>query len=129
MAIAEIASVDLEIIESMRPNLLLCGPRESIDHALAVLRPSFLEPISKWEHNGQDTLSHQLTGTLIIEGATSLDDRQQRMLIDWLDDNRRHVQVIATTPENLFPFAAEGIFRDRLFYRLNTLHIDLGCPN
>ena len=129
MAITDIDPAELKLIEAERPNLLICGPRESVDNALAVLRPSFREPVSCWSYEAQQPLPQQLTGTLIVEAATKLDDRQQKILIDWLDNEGRHVQVVATTPENLFPLATHGMFRDRLFYRLNTLHLDLGCPN
>jgi hypothetical protein len=129
MPITDIDPTDLEVLKTEHPNLLMRGPRESVDSAIAALRPSFREPVAKWGHNAQQPLPQQLTGTLIVEGATSLDDEQQKNLIEWLDKRERQVQVIATTPENLFPFASHGVFRDRLFYRLNTLHLDLGCPN
>jgi hypothetical protein len=129
MPITDIDPTDLNLIETEHPNLLICGPHDSVDSALAVLQPTFREPVSRWGHYLQEPLPQQLAGTLIVESATSLDDEQQKSLIDWLNDDGRQVQVIATTPENLFPFAAQGVFRDRLFYRLNTLHLDVGCPN
>src|SRR3982750_4407968 len=129
MPITDIDPRELDVIKTQHPNLLICGPRESVERALNLLRPSFREPIVGWGDDTNAELPQQLTGTLIVEGATSLDDAQQKMLIQWLDDRRRRVQVIATTPENLFPFAVHGVFRDRLFYRLNTLHLNLGCPN
>lgn len=129
MPIADLDPAELQVIMTDHPNLLMCGPEVSVQSALAFLRPSFRQPVAKWAHDAQQNPPPQQNGTLIIEDATTLDDEQQKSLLQWLDQRAGRVQVIATTLENLFPLARHGLFLNRLFYRLNTLHLDLGCPN
>jgi hypothetical protein len=129
MPIADLDPAELQVIMTEHPNLLMCGPKVSIQSALAFLRPSFRQPVAKWAHDAQQNPPSQQSGTLIIEDATTLDDEQQKTLLRWLDQHAGRVQVIATTLENLFPLARHGLFLKRLFYRLNTLHLDLGCPD
>ena len=129
MTTADIVSTDLELINSVQPNLLMCGPVAAVDTALAILRPSLQQPVYIWVHDAHLSLPQQLTGTLILEDATTLDDEEQSSLLDWLNEPERHVQVISTTGKSLFPLMQHGAFLDSLYYRLNTLQLDLGCPN
>ena len=126
---ANIDSTDLEAIARVRPNLLLCGPADAVNTTLATLRPSLQPPVYKWVHNTHQSLPHEFTGTLIFEHAASAHSEQQRSLLDWLGERTGRVQVISTTEEPLFALVQEGVFLDRLFYQLNTLYLELGCPD
>ena len=126
---ADIDSIDVEAIQNVRPNLLLCGPAGAVDTTLATLWPSLQEPVYNWVGDAGGSLPHEFSGTLIFEHASAAPDEQQRSLLEWLSERTRHVQVISTTEEPLFALVQRGAFLDRLFYQLNTLYLDLGCPD
>ena len=121
-------TVDLEAIKSVRPNLLLCGPAGVLRTTLDTLRPAFQQPVYNWTGNAHASLPHEFAGTLIFEYASSAPGEQQRLLLAWLGQRRPRVQVISTTVEPLFSLVQRGAFLDSLFYHLNTLYVDLGCP-
>jgi len=126
---ADIDSIDVEVIQSVRPNLLLCGPAGAVDTTLATLRPSLQEPVYNWVGDAGGSLPHEFSGTLIFEHASTAPGDQQRSLLEWLSERAQRVQVISTTEEPLFALVQQGAFLDRLFYQLNTLYLDLGCPD
>lgn len=125
---ADIDSVDLEVIKRYRPNMLMCGPVAAVNTTLAILRPFLQQPVFQWGCDTHGSLPQHLTGTLILEHASTAHGEQQRLILDWLDARTLHVQVIATTEEPLFPLVQRGVFLDRLYYKLNMLYLDLGCP-
>jgi transcriptional regulator of acetoin/glycerol metabolism len=51
--------------------------------------------------------------------------QDQVRLLDWLGQDGRSIRVLASTPRPLFPDVEAGAFLDRLYYRLNTLHVSL----
>jgi DNA-binding NtrC family response regulator len=66
-----------------------------------------------------------VTGTLILEDVAALSRDQQTALLQWLEDVGRSVQIIATDTEPVFPLVEKGRFLDALYYRLNTVLLDL----
>jgi transcriptional regulator of acetoin/glycerol metabolism len=49
------------------------------------------------------------------------------MLLGWLDRSERSTQLIATTDRPLLDLVDTGRFDARLFYRLNTVYLDLNA--
>jgi len=51
---------------------------------------------------------------------------EQRALVSWIDDPQCiDTQAIVLTPVSLFTLVEAGAFDAHLFYRLNTIHLDL----
>jgi len=126
---ADLDTVDLEAIKSVRPNVLLCGPDGALRTTLDTLRPSFQEPVYNWAGHAHASLPpHEFAGTLIFEHASSAPGEQQKLLLAWLGQRTPRVQVVSTTVEPLLALVQRGAFLDSLFYQLNTLYVDLGCP-
>jgi len=46
-------------------------------------------------------------------------------LLDWLDRAAGRTQVVSMTPASLWPRVQAGEFMDRLYYRLNTVCMDV----
>lgn len=77
-------------------------------------------------------------GTIFLEEVWKLSLAQQRRLLDALTDcstpwgsRRPCARVMASSSEPLLARVEEGTFNDRLFYRLNTVHLVLPsheCP-
>jgi hypothetical protein len=67
----------------------------------------------------------ELVGTVVLHDVDKLNLRWQRQLFAWLDTEAGRTQVVSTTSRSLLPLIATGDFLERLFYRLNTVHITL----
>jgi hypothetical protein len=62
---------------------------------------------------------------MILQDVGALTDGDQHRLLDWLDRAPGRTQVVSTTPAPLFPRVQGGAFIDRLYYRLNTVCMDV----
>jgi hypothetical protein len=63
--------------------------------------------------------------TLILQDVGALTHADQHRLLDWLDRTAGRTQVVSTTPASLWPRVQAGAFIDRLYYRLNTVCMDV----
>ena len=116
--------VDLDLIISGGSNALLCGPLPVLKAALSALQPHLETPVQKL--SGSDfSLPCISAGTLILEQVANCSASQQQALLRWLDTIPRQVRVIATAEPRLFDLVERGSFSDRLYYRLNTVRLDL----
>jgi transcriptional regulator of acetoin/glycerol metabolism len=68
--------------------------------------------------------AHQ-QGTLILHDVGNLSPAEQLELLGWLADVDRDVQVVSTSSTQLMPRVNSGAFLDTLYYRLNTVCVDL----
>ena len=62
---------------------------------------------------------------MIIENAAALTLDDQRWLFDWLTVTPRDAQIVSTTATSLLSMVETGAFLEALYYRLNTICIDL----
>ena len=71
--------------------------------------------------------------TLFVEEVGKLSRAQQRRLLEALDQpnggSQGWTRVIACSSEALIDRVISGTFDDRLFYRLNTIHLHLYEPD
>jgi DNA-binding NtrC family response regulator len=65
------------------------------------------------------------TGTLVLHSVGTLDRDDQRRLIEWLDRPWPRPQVVSTSPAPLLAEVERGVFFDSLYYRLNTVCLQL----
>ena len=119
-------AVDLELIIFGRSNALLCGPGAVLKAALGAMQPHLTTPVQKAEPS-ELSLAGISSGTLILEHVAACSPSQQQALLEWID-TARQVQIIATTEFRLFDLMQRGGFSDRLYYRLNTIHLDFHLP-
>lgn len=117
---------DLQIGGTPRTNLLLLGADEGIGIVLEMLRLEHREPILKW-HPGQplELPSPGTAATLVLHDVSELTSTDQDRLLRWLDKAARQIRVVSTTAEPLWPSVETGVFSDMLYYRLNTVCVDL----
>ena len=109
-----------------RVNLLLMGVDSVIQEALEIGLLDLHEPIATWRPGEPLVLpTVARAGTMILHdvGALSIDD--QRRLLQWLDWAAGRTQVVSTTPGRLLPRVESGRFLDTLYYRLNTICLDV----
>lgn len=116
-----------DVVIQARCNLLLVGPSAATKEMLVALEPHVHEPLRQCTPKTGVPMPQPLDGTLVMFEVAMLDLEQQAQLLWWLDqfDGRRHVQVVSTTSEPLFPLVETGAFLANLYYRLNVVRMNV----
>jgi hypothetical protein len=115
-----------ELVYERRLNVLLVGPEETTGLFLDTLRSHFREPVTEvrsCEPLGLPDAAH--TGTLLVKDVGRLSPNSQRQLTAWLAHSAGRTQVISTSAAPVLPRIAAGEFAERLYYRLNTIYLDV----
>jgi hypothetical protein len=124
--LARAAHVDLLLMGMPRINLLLIAPDEVVRQVLSALLLDLWEPVSRWHRGASLTLPEpSAAGTLILDGVEALTISDQQLLLRWLEVSRGRTQVVSTTSAPLLPCVDTGQFNATLFYRLNTVCVDV----
>jgi hypothetical protein len=118
-------SLRLDVCLPARVNLLLTGPDTLADAFVRGLHPYLREPVAVLRGGRRFALPSAQVGTLFLADVGSLTSEEQRRLHDWLDDRAGETQVISMSTTSLMPMVAAGSFLAALYYRLNTIYIDI----
>ena len=124
--LARAAHVDLLLMGMPRINLLLIAPDGVVRHVLESLRLDLWDPITRWSPGEPLALpSPTRPGTMILHNVHELTPSDQLDLVEWLVLAKGRTQVVSTTSMPLLPRVESGQFIDTLFYRLNTVCVDV----
>jgi hypothetical protein len=116
---------DCRLARSAGVNLLIVLP-ERIGGFTELLMPELAAPIVAWRPGERLMLPQAAeTGTLLLHDVGGLSLHDQRYLVEWLERAAGQTQVVSTTPQPLLPLVQSGTFLARLYYRLNTVCVDL----
>jgi hypothetical protein len=108
-----------------RYNLLLEGPEASTNAALLLLQPHLIGIVHWKQWTAPLELPPRTVRTLILENVDGLSATEQRNLLTWMAAADTRIQIVSTTTQSLFPFVAQGLFDERLYYRLNTVFLHI----
>lgn len=108
-----------------RVNLLLIGPDSAIDNVLGTVTADARQPVVSWQPGKPFVLPNPHPGTVIVRGVDTLVQDDQRRLLEWLERAAGVTQVISTSSAPLLPSVEAGAFMQTLYYRLNTIYLDL----
>ena len=109
---------------TVRPNMLVIGPVALVEAMLSTTA-MLLTPVCYWTSDVPlSTLGAERT-VVIRDVATWCLDRQEALLT-WLSQPNRRPQIIATSSIKIFPLVTQGLFLEALYYRLNTILLDVG---
>ena len=117
---------DLVLMGMPRVNMLFVGDDGTVGRLLETLGNHFKQPVASWSPGTALVLPPvERTGTFFIRdvGALALDD--QIHLLEWLAAASGRTQVVSTTTTPLLPRVRAGAFVDTLYYRLNTVYVDV----
>jgi hypothetical protein len=117
---------DLQIVGVLRKNLLLVGDARTVRVALDVLWLDIDEPVLRWRP-GQ-TLELPCGGyevTLVLHDVGELTGDEQTRMLHWFDHGDGRIRVISTSTDPVWPRVTSGAFNETLYYRLNTVHVDV----
>lgn len=106
-------------------NLLLIGvngaSRDRVESSLVGLGP-----VTRWEPGEQLVLPPAAnTGTLILHEVGSLTNDDQVRLLGWLEQAEGRTRVVSTSAASLFARVEAGLFIEKLYYRLNTVSLNV----
>ena len=117
---------DWELVSLARLNLLLVGGDEATSVAIRALIPALKGPVcSLGASQGLALPPVTHHGSLILTDVSELPLSEQLRLLVWLNDNDNRARVISTSRRPLISMVVGGDFLPTLYYRLNTVYIDL----
>ena len=119
---------DLQVGSMPRTNVLVVGSPEATRIVVDMLRLDLRGPVARWRA-GQplDLPGPGRAATLVLENVSRLTNDEQFRILRWLDDLRGRVRVVSTTGVPLWPQVQAGEFNEVLYYRLNTVFVDVGA--
>ena len=120
-----VAHSELPFLGPLSANMLLIGVSSGSRHKVEASLVG-LGLVSSWAPGEPLVLPPaEDTGTLFLHevGSLSLDD--QVRLLGWLDHARGRTRVVSTSAASLFALVEAGVFIEKLYYRLNTISINV----
>ncbi len=122
--LAHSACEELFLMGMPRLNVLLGGRDEVVRLVLRTLLSHAEKPIASWFPGEPFSAPpSDWTGTLVMHDVGALGIREQVRLLKWSAVGK--AQVISSTPAPLLPRVSAGTFIDTLYYRLNTVYLDV----
>jgi hypothetical protein len=118
---------DIRRLVSIGSNLLVRGEKSATAATVVALSADLSAPLVTWTAGTDTPLPQVDRGTIILQDVDRLDVDAQRTLLDWLDESRGRVRVISTARSDLFDLVIAGAFLDSLYYRLNTIVVDVAA--
>ena len=125
-AVSLAAASDLHIARSTRANLLVVGPEQLVQNVLKLVAPGAKRDTVVQAGDGRLQLpTGSRPSTMVIHDVDMLTTSEQRRLLEWLDSANTRTQVISTASMPLLARIEAHTFNETLYYRLNTIYIDL----
>jgi hypothetical protein len=125
--LAREAHKELQVVGLPQTNVLLVGTASAIRIVLEMLWLDLREPILTWRPGQPLELPSPRRGaTLVLHDVGELTCDDQDRVRRWLDETAGKIRVVSTTAVPLWPRLKTGAFNDVLYYRLNTVCVDLG---
>jgi hypothetical protein len=112
-------TAELEWALTLSANVLIVGPTEMV---LPIVRAG----ISEFVTVCADGIPPDLTGTCVVSNALLLTRNHQDTLAGRLA-RRPRVRIVTLSPVALYTLVRAGDFDETLYYRLNTITIDLAA--
>ena len=115
------------IFKGMPPvNLLLTGGAVVVQSVLETLLSNHDQSIACWWPGQRLVLpAMQRPAMMILHDVGALGAEDQLQLLQWLERDIGRTKVVSTTPAPLMPLVEKGAFNDTLYYRLNTVSVQI----
>src|SRR5262245_56647551 len=115
------------ILES-HPNVLIRADKSRLEQTMFALTPHLRPEVIHWRAGLTLQLPEAFEGTLVIEGLEKLSPAECQALYDWLTNRKSRVQIVSSTDEDPLHLITTCGFPVALYYRLNTVVLDLTLP-
>lgn len=124
---ARVVQESLRELGSPWVNMLFVGADEVVWRVLATSL-NFASPVASWRPGEPMHLPENgAARTLVIRDVGFMTGAEQVRLLDWLERTAGRTQVVCTTRAPLIGLVDTGGFIGSLYYRLNTICLDLGA--
>jgi sigma54-dependent transcription regulator len=124
--LVQAAIEELRPVRTAQANVLLAGGDELVWPVLQALLGHEQQPITSWSSGQPLALpSLEQRGTLVLHEIGTLGLLEQIQLLEWSERAMGNTRVISTTSAPLLPRVRAGGFIDTLYYRLNTVYVDV----
>jgi hypothetical protein len=118
---------DLQIASMPRTNVLVVGKPEATRIVVDMLRLDLRGPVVRWRAGQPLELpTPGRAATFVIENVTRMTADEQLRVLGWLEDVSGKIRVVSTTGIPVWPRVQTGDFNETLYYRLNTVFVDMG---
>jgi hypothetical protein len=119
-----VPSEEWRAIVALRPNILIEGAECDTERFIGAVTNASKNVAYDWDGL---PVEPQTAATVVVRRVDLLGLEEQRQLLQTLDsEGARPRQVIATSARPLYPLVEAGRFPADLYYRLNTIRIELG---
>jgi Sigma-54 interaction domain len=118
-------ATDFRRLVSVGSNMLVRGEKSATVATVVALSADLSLPVVTWNAGSDRGLPALHDGTVVLLEVDRLDLSAQRELLAWLDDRLGRVRVISTSHRDVFDLVTAGEFLDPLYYRLNTIVVDV----
>ena len=122
-----LSAIDDGIIALLRhrhPNVLLIGTDGAVESVVNQIHPWLLTTLQAAQCGGHECTATSFP-TLVIRHVHELRRGQQEQLVALLDRAADEIQIVSTSRAPLYPAVCGGTFMQTLYYRLNTVVLDM----
>jgi hypothetical protein len=124
-SLASLVGRERLLLRTLRPNILIVGSPEQIETTSAILIAEVLKPVRYWTADARPPTRTD-AATIMIHDIANMSPTHQETLLAWMDGPSAHdTQFIATSVIAVFPLVTQELFLEDLYYRLNTILLDL----
>jgi len=113
------------ILRTSPINGLLVGSPDLTTAAVLGIEKGLPQPLVWWASDQGSYLPDLTAGTLVVRDVDDLDARQQEQLSRWIVRHATRVALLALAREPLFDGVADGRFSAALYYRMNTVVVEV----
>jgi hypothetical protein len=121
------AAKDLVMARTTQTNVLVVGPNPLVKNVLNLVALDARRDAAVQCQGGRLQLPQASSRPtmLVVHDVDALTAVEQRTLLDWLEAASARTQVVSTASVPLLPLVQAHAFNDTLYYRLNTIYVDL----
>ena len=116
------------ILRTSSVNGLIIGSLHLNARTLAWIDRNLQQPVVWWDPTQTPAPPELAAGTLVIREVDRLEAGQQERLSRWLCRHRPALRVLALARTSLFDQVVERRFSPELYYRMNTVTIEVRGP-
>ena len=117
------------MITAVRPNILVIGTADAVESAVSALVARLPGSVSYLQPNAPPPAIDQAE-MLVVPDVAALSPDRQHEWVTWLSNGDvRRPQIVATSGVPLYPLVEADQFSGILYYRLNTILLDMQATN
>jgi hypothetical protein len=120
-----ISDNEWRMLRAVRPNILVIGAPDAIESTVSALVAQLPGPVSYLRSNAPPPAIDEAE-MLVVPDVAALSPDLQHEWLAWLDNvDVRRPQIVATSGVPIYPLVTADQFSGVLYYRLNTILLDV----